>query len=154
MELLLPYVWSSRQVFLIPGTHSKHTKRSHMSKFTVTNKSLHFPLRSGQMCIPHITKTLISSVTWWAQARPCDRTCRQSICVVQCPQALLLCAWMAEHSPCNELLATYANRPFGGTDESTVTGLKRLWRALWKQDDEDQAEGCLQLTPRYIQEAL
>lgn len=143
MGLHVPYAWSSRQVFLILWTHSKHMERSHMSKSTIANKSLHFPLRSGQMCIPHITKTLISSVTWWAWARPCDRTCRQSICVVQCPQALLLCAWMAEHSPYDELLATYANRPFGGMGESTVMRLKRLWRALRKQNDEDQAEGCL-----------
>ena len=40
--------------------------------------------------------------------------------VVQCPQALLPCAWMDVPSPYVQLLATYANRHFGGMDEYTV----------------------------------
>lgn len=80
--------------------------------------------------------------------------------MVQCPQTLRLCAWMDVHSPYVELLAAYANRQFGGMDESIVKQSKRPWRAFRKQNDEDQAEGCLnnysglQLTPRYIREAV
>lgn len=80
--------------------------------------------------------------------------------MVQCPQALLPSAWVDVHSPYVELLAMYANRDFGGIDESTVTQTKRLWIALKKQNDEDQDEGCLynysglQLIPRYILEAV
>lgn len=78
--------------------------------------------------------------------------------MVQCPQALPPSAWVDVHSPYVELLAMYANRDFGGIDEATVTQMKRLWRALKKQNDEDQDEGCLnnysglQLIPRYIWE--
>lgn len=79
MGLLPPHAWSSRQVFLMPWMHSKHTKRLHMPKSTILTKPLHIPLRRGQMRVRHITKTLVSSATRWEWVRPCDRTRRQSL---------------------------------------------------------------------------
>lgn len=129
--------------------------------------------------IYHLDKILTHSIKKWPDVCPSHHQSSVLLChkmgtrqalwqdvsavfvrVVQCPQALLPCAWMDVHSPYVELSATYANRHFGGVDESTVTQSKRLWRALRKQNDEDQSEGCLndypglQLTPRYVRGAV
>lgn len=54
-------------------------KGLHVTKSTILTKSLHIPLRSGQICVHHIRKTLVSSVTRWEWARPYVRTCKQSV---------------------------------------------------------------------------